>query len=149
MRENELTIGSNNTNRIYEILDYEFARAERYGIKVTLLFIKIAQLGEIGRKYGEQTAARIFREVYQLICLNIRHIDREFIYGRDEFLIILPHTPKERARNLIAKLKGIIEDYPFTDNGDHRFTLSPKFGISSYPLDVRSRREVDKLAESL
>ena len=128
--------GSSDTGLFYEILNYEFDRASRYNNAVTLMFIKFDQLNEIGRNYGQLAVSRIIWEVERLIRDNIRRADRGFVYGQDEFMIILPNTPKEGANRMIPKLKQLIEHHLLASGrGAH---ISPQFGIASYPHDVRT-----------
>jgi two-component system cell cycle response regulator len=124
-----------NTSQFYEILEYEFNRAERYNNAVTLMFIKLGQLEEIERDHGQPTAARVLKEIECLICGNIRRADRWFIYGNDEFMIILPNTPKHAANCMVPKLQRLIESHPITNESGIPVTLSPKFGIASFPHD--------------
>ena len=135
MPSNDALPVSFNTSQFYEILDYEFKRAERYKNAVTLMFIKLEQLGEIERNHGQPTAARVLREIEGLICGNIRCADRWFIYGHDEFMIILPNTPKNGAHCMVPKLQQLIESHLFTNENGVPVTLSPKFGIASFPQD--------------
>jgi len=124
-----------NTSQFYEILDYEFKRAERYKNAVTLMFIKLGQLDEIERNDGQLTAARVLKEIEHLISGNIRRADRGFIYGNDELMIILPNTPKNGADCMVPKLQRLIESHPVTSESGVPVTLSPKFGIASFPHD--------------
>jgi len=135
MPENDVLPVSFNTSQFYEILDYEFKRAERYKNAVTLMFIKLGQLEEIGRNYGHLTAARVLNEIEHLISGNIRRADRGFIYGNDEFMIILPNTPKVGASCMVPKLQRLIESHPITSESGEPVSLSPKFGIASFPYD--------------
>ena len=149
MTENKALSISFITNNFYEILDYEFHRAARYKNVVTLMFIKIGHLDKISRNYGQLAAASILWEIERLIRDNIRHADREFIYGNDEFMIILPHTAKEGANRMVSKLKRLIEGYPFTNGKESGVSLTPKFGIASYPHDVQTKDGVVKLANNI
>ena len=123
---------SSRTSSFYEILDYEFQRAVRYKNAITLMFIKLCHLDEIVRNYGQQAAEQTISEIERLIRSNIRNTDRGFIYGKDEFMIILPNTPKDAAHNMIPKLQMVIESYRLTNGNGPFVTLMPKFGIASY-----------------
>lgn len=139
--------GSAGTSCFFEILDYEFDRAARYKNAVTLMFIKLGRLDEIGKDCGHMAAARLLREIERVIRDNIRRADRGFIYGKDEFMIILPNTPKDGARCMVPKLRRLIENHPLMNgNGDH-IALAPQFGIASYPHDVRTRDGAVSLAD--
>jgi diguanylate cyclase (GGDEF)-like protein len=155
MPKNDALPVSFNTSQFYEILDYEFKRAERDKNAVTLMFIKLGQLEEIERNYGQLTAARVLKEIERLISGNIRRADRGFIYGNDEFMIILPNTPKNGASCMVPKLQRLIESHAITNESGEPVTLSPKFGIASFPHDgeqgtaYRGQRTVDSVQGKL
>ena len=128
---------SANTGDFFKILDYEFYRAVRYNNVVTLMFIKLCHLDEIAGNYGQLTAARLLRGIERLIRDNIRQSDREFIYGKDELMLILPNTPKDGAHCMVPKLQRLIEGYLLTNEREVAVTVRPKFGIASYPHDAR------------
>ena len=148
MKNNVLSL-SFITDNFNEILDYELHRASRYKNTVTLMFIKIGQLDNISRNNGQLAAALILWEIELLIRENIRNADREFIYGNDEFMVILPHTPKEGASRVVSKLKQLIENYPFTNGKESHVSLTPKFGIASYPHDVQTKKGMINLADNV
>ena len=136
MADIDLFSSSPNASRFFEILEDEFERAVRIGTEVTLIFIKLGRLADIGKSYGQFTAERILREINRLIDDNIRIADRGFIYGKDEFMIILRDTPKDGAQNMVPKLKRIIENCNCIKDSDIPISLAPLFGIASYPTDT-------------
>ena len=136
-----------NEHNFYQMLDYEFNRASRYQYDVTLLFIKLWNLNEIRNLYGQLTATLILSKIEGLIKENIRSCDHEFIYGNDELMIIVPQTPKDKAQLMMLKLKRIIEEFCFTNEKNACITITPKFGIASYPYDSLTRDGVVKLAD--
>jgi diguanylate cyclase (GGDEF)-like protein len=133
MSENCMLQLTSTPNYFFEMLDYEFRRAHRYKNAVTLMFIKLCHLEEIVGSYGQMTAERIASEIGRIIRSNIRDTDRGFMYGKDEFMIILPNTPKISASRMIPKLKLLIEGYRYPNQKVTNINLSPKFGIASYP----------------
>jgi diguanylate cyclase (GGDEF)-like protein len=120
-------------NNFFEMLDYEFKRAIRYKNAVTLMFIKLCHLDEVLGNYGQSTAEHIMSEIERIISLNIRDTDRQFMYGKDEFMIILPNTPKKCASSIIPKLQRLIEDYRYSNGRGANLNLTPRFGLASYP----------------
>jgi diguanylate cyclase (GGDEF)-like protein len=115
------------------VLEVESSKAEHSGRSVALIFIRIAQLEDMARHLGELYTLNLLREIDLLIRVNIRCTDREFIYGKNEFMLILPDTTKEGARQLLFKLRRIIENFPAADRSGSPVRLVPRFGISSYP----------------
>jgi diguanylate cyclase (GGDEF)-like protein len=137
------------TDSFYEILDYEFQRAVRHKNNITLMFIKFCRLDEIVRNYGQKTAEQTITEIERLIRSNIRNTDRGFIYGKDEFMIILPNTPKDGARRMIPKLQRVIEGYRLNDDNGFLPKLTPKFGIASYKHSVEAFSAVNKKKDNV
>jgi two-component system cell cycle response regulator len=135
-------------NYFFEMLDYEFRRAHRYKNAVTLMFIKLCHLEEIVGSYGQMTAERITSEIGRIIRSNIRDTDRGFMYGKYEFMIILPNTPKIGANHMIPKLKLLIEGYRYPNQRVTNINLSPKFGIASYPSHSEIIDGEDKLLQN-
>lgn len=133
-------------HHFYEVLEHEFNRATRYNNDVALVFIKIGRLAEIGQLYGNLAARRLLRKVERLIGANIRRIDWQFNYEKDELMIILPDTTTNGARCMVAKLTRLIESCPYTDRGGTRIDLSPQFSIASYAHFVEAGGDEIRLA---
>ena len=140
---------SSKTSHFFEILDYEFHRAMHYKNAITLMFIKICHLDEIVRAYGQVTAESMILEIESLIRSNIRHTDQGFMYGKDEFMIILPNTPKDGASCMIPKLQRLIESYRYNKQKEVSVQLTPKFGIASYMHNSEVKDGLAKLAGSV
>lgn len=138
MATNDVLPWQPNTGPFYAFLEHEFKRAARYGSDITLMFVEISQLDEISRKLGKLSAVHILREIVRLIRANLRAADREFIYGMNEFMIILPHTPKDSACHMVPKLTRLIESYPVWDRNGSRVFLEPRFGVASCSTEGRS-----------
>ena len=133
MSENILLPLPSTPNSFFEMLDYEFRRAIRYKNAVTLMFIKLCRLDEIVGTHGQTAAECIMSEIERIIRSNIRNTDRQFIYGKDEFMIILPNTPKKSAISLIPKLQRLIGEYRYSNGRGTSLNLTPKIGLASYP----------------
>jgi diguanylate cyclase (GGDEF)-like protein len=138
MAENCLLTVITQRSSFYEILDYEFHRAVKYNNVMTLMFIKLYHLDEIIRNRDQLSTERIISEIEHLIRSNIRNTDRGFMYGKDEYMIILPNTPKSDASRIIPKLKQILEGYHFTGGKGKHVALQVKFGIASYPHHIEA-----------
>jgi diguanylate cyclase (GGDEF)-like protein len=140
---------SSKTSHFFEILDFEFHRAMRYKIAITLMFIKLCHLDDIVREHGQVTADGMISEIERLIRSNIRRTDKGFMYGKDEFMIILPNTPKDGAHSMIPKLQRLIESCHQNNQRGASVQLTPKFGIASYMHNSESKGGLAKLAESV
>jgi diguanylate cyclase (GGDEF)-like protein len=73
-------------------LEREFARAARYAIPLSVMFMDIDNFKSFNDTYGHQTGDKVLAEVGSLLKGTVRVTDKIGRYGGDEFLVILPHT---------------------------------------------------------
>jgi diguanylate cyclase (GGDEF)-like protein len=71
--------------------------------------------------------------------MTLRKTDLAFRYGGDEFVIALPQTPAEQARDVVQKLRRAFSAVDFTDAVTHLQrppTLSIGLAERSKPLNI-------------
>lgn len=142
----ELT-GLYNSRHLHELLDYEVERARRYGADLSLVFIDLDHFKRVNDNYGHLVGSRMLTEIGQLIRKHIRKVDMAARYGGDEFVIILPNTPKAGAYSMACKLRERIKGYDFlTDDGRH-LAITASFGIAAFPEDAKTKLDLIQLAD--
>src|SRR5437762_8949789 len=65
-------------------------------------------------------------------------------YGGDEFVILMPETTMEHARQLASKLRGWVSSDPLLREKN----ISASFGIACYPLHGSSPQELIQVADA-
>ncbi len=120
-----------NNRRCFEnCFDKEFARAKRYGNKLSIGIIDVDFFKKINDTYGHLCGDYILQEVAYNIVNNFRQTDFVFRYGGEEFTVILTETSAESAQIPFERLRKTIEEQVFRyDNKDIKVTISA--GISS------------------
>lgn len=120
-----------NNRRCFEnCFDKEFARAKRYGNKLSIGIIDVDFFKKINDTYGHLCGDYILQEVAYNIVNNFRQTDFVFRYGGEEFTVILTETSVESAQIPFERLRKTIEEQVFRyDNKDIKVTISA--GISS------------------
>ncbi len=120
-----------NNRRCFEnCFDKEFARAKRYGNKLSIGIIDVDFFKKINDTYGHLCGDYILQEVAYNIVNNFRQTDFVFRYGGEEFTVILTETSAESAQIPFERLRKTIEEQVFKyDNKDIKVTISS--GISS------------------
>ncbi len=91
----------------------ELARAERYKIPFSLVFIDIDNLKEINDKHGHSKGDKLIKETAQMLRKSSRKPDTVFRYGGDEFIMLLPHTGKAGVRQVEDRLEKELEKSSF------------------------------------
>jgi two-component system, cell cycle response regulator len=126
----------------------EVDRAARYRKPLALLLCDIDHFKHINDTCGHAGGDQILRQFGpRLKQVLRRHVDWVARIGGEEFAIVMPETPFERACEAARRLRRNIEQTPFTvDKGPLRVTAS--FGLCSMEATQSARRGA-RLAERL
>jgi diguanylate cyclase (GGDEF)-like protein len=103
----ELT-GSFNRRCITQMLDEAITRAQRNKSPCSIALIDLDWFKRVNDAYGHPTGDEVLRTFAITVFANIRSIDRFGRYGGEEFLLVLPDTPNEKATHLVDRLREII-----------------------------------------
>ncbi|ADC71893.1 diguanylate cyclase [Thioalkalivibrio sp. K90mix] len=107
--------------------EHEVARAERYNLPLSLIFLDLDYFKEVNDRYGHATGDAILREMCQRLQACLRESDRLGRWGGEEFLILVPHADSDRAALLAEKLRQAIADTPAA----HGQPMSISLGVVS------------------
>ncbi len=132
----ELT-GSFNRRCIMRMLEEEIARAHRVNAPCSVALIDLDWFKRINDAYGHPTGDEVLRTFAITVFANLRNIDRFGRYGGEEFLLVLPDTPAERAAGVLDRMREIIADLDWSAfSADMRVTISA--GIATLRPDETS-----------
>jgi diguanylate cyclase (GGDEF)-like protein len=105
--------GLYNHRYFYERLNQEIARAQRYGLPLSLLMIDIDDFKIFNDRYGHPTGDLVLTEVGRILGTRIRSgIDIAARYGGEEFAIVLPNTARDGAQVVGARLARELSSLP-------------------------------------
>jgi len=105
----------NNRRRINDILSEEFLRANRYGIRFSVILIDIDFFKTINDNFGHQTGDKVLYDLAQLIKNSLRVAEHVGRWGGEEFLIVLPNTNAAEAYILSERIRSKISCTVFLD----------------------------------
>jgi two-component system cell cycle response regulator len=116
-----------------ELLDQEFQRVGRYPEgRFSVLMIDIDHFKSINDTHGHLAGDAVLREAAQVLREALRSVDSVGRYGGEEFIAILPHTPREEAVATADRIRRRVADHRF-EIGGTRVTVTVSIGVSSYP----------------
>jgi len=119
--------GLYNRRSMDRLLEREVALAERHGHPLSLVMIDMDHFKQINDAHGHAAGDHILRAFADCVRITLRRTDLAFRYGGDEFVIALPQTPLEQARQVVSKLRQAFAAIDFADavaNLEHSPTLS-------------------------
>jgi len=139
--------GLYNSRHLHTLLEEEIERVNRFGGKLSLIFIDLDFFKQVNDTRGHIVGSRTLAEIGQLIKGNVRKVCKAARYGGDEFVIILPNTGKEGAATLANRLHKVFREHAFHDESRKPFHLTASFGLATYPDDAGNKEELVRLAD--
>ena len=123
-------------------LDEETKRHLRFEQPMALVLVDIDMFKEINDRHGHGVGDTVLRETAQLLVNQSRSFTTVTRYGGDEFAVLLANTPKSGAATYAARMKGVIERYPFSHG---RVTIS--LGVAGLPDDANDAESLFAAAD--
>ena len=124
--------GLYNHTSIRERLVQESARAVRNNQPLALAMMDIDYFKKVNDTYGHATGDRVLKALAHMLTRRMRQSDIIGRYGGEEFLIILPNTDKQTARQILDELREAFALVRHTaDNTEFNVTFS--CGVASFP----------------
>ena len=117
--------GIYNRRGLFQIGEFEFQRARRINRSFSAMLLDIDRFKRINDHYGHATGDQALRGLVEYCRSGSRAVDLICRYGGEEFVILLPETPIEAAKQVAERLRLSIMENPITtDSGPLRITVS-------------------------
>ncbi|MCD6258919.1 MAG: cache domain-containing protein [Helicobacteraceae bacterium] len=130
-----------NRYSIMKTLESEIDRAKRYKTKLSVVMYDIDHFKDINDTYGHDVGDDILIALTQLVNQNCREIDFLGRYGGEEFLIIMPNTSREEAKEFAHRIRLVVQN--------HSFKIIGKLTISLGLIEYREGEEIKELFKRL
>jgi diguanylate cyclase len=108
-QQDELT-GSWNRRHILKRLSEEIDRARRSNSPCSVAIIDLDLFKSINDRFGHPVGDETLRTFAISMFANIRSADQFGRYGGEEFLLLMPDTPKDQAVRTLDRLREIIQE---------------------------------------
>jgi diguanylate cyclase (GGDEF)-like protein/putative nucleotidyltransferase with HDIG domain len=135
--------GLYNRRFLFEALDKEVVRSERYGSDVSIVIFDVDDFKRVNDDHGHATGDDVLRAIGQIAESVIRPLDSFARIGGEEFALLLPQTGQldalliaERVRTAISR-RAILPDRRVTVSG----------GVASCPHDATERDSLHRRAD--
>ena len=129
---------------LMEALSSEWKRSTRANRPFALVLMDLDRFKFVNDFYGHLEGDVVLQRVGHILEQNCRRSDVVARYGGDEFVILMPETGIEQARQLAGKLRGWIAADPLLR--DKNITAS--FGIAAFPIHGSTPQELIQVADS-
>ncbi|WP_205617321.1 sensor domain-containing diguanylate cyclase [Pelomicrobium methylotrophicum] len=122
-------------NRRYleESLRREVARAERTHRPLALLMLDVDYFKRFNDTHGHEAGDAVLRALGRLLRQSVREGDIACRFGGEEFVVLLPETTLEIARQRAEKIRDATRQIRIHRSGRYLDPISVSFGVAVYP----------------
>lgn len=137
-----------NTRFFHDMLEREIKRSMRKRRELSLIFMDLDHFKEVNDTHGHLCGSKLLKEIAKIIMESVRNIDIPIRYGGDEFVIILPETNKECAKNVAERILNNIRKTDFLKEENLNLKLTASIGYATFPDDAKDKTELIKMADN-
>lgn len=124
-------------------LETEITRARRYYRSFSLCFIEVDDMKHYNQTHGDKEGDKLLRFLAELLKTNIRASDLTCRFGEEEFVLVLPETPKKGAGTVAEKMRKTVEIYPFEGRDSQpKGAITVSVGVTNFPDDAFESRDL-------
>ena len=134
--------GIYNRRYLMHWVDGEIKKCRRYRLPFSFVLLDIDNFKEINDSKGHIKGDLVLKLFSQFLKLSLRDADVITRYGGDEFILLLPNTPKEQAEIVAKRILVSLKKQEFSGN-----KLSATGGIATFPDDGNDWETLFKIAD--
>jgi diguanylate cyclase (GGDEF)-like protein len=137
-------------NRRYldEALSLEFGRAARNGESVGVIIGDLDHFKKLNDTHGHDGGDLALRGVAQVLTRSIRKGDIACRQGGEEFVLVLPGTTLEQARERAESLRAPLAALEVTHHGKLIGPITMSLGVAAYPDNGDTPEAVIRAADA-
>lgn len=106
--------GLYNRRSMESLMQREVALAERHGHSLSVVMIDLDKFKQVNDIHGHAAGDHLLKSFADCVRITLRKTDLAFRYGGDEFVIALPQTPVDQAKQVVEKLRQAFAAVDFT-----------------------------------
>ncbi|MBZ4333689.1 diguanylate cyclase [Corallococcus interemptor] len=141
--------GVPNRRHLFQRLDLELARAQRFGVPLALLMVDVDHFKRLNDLAGHRAGDETLRRVSDVLRTRARKVDTLGRYGGEEFVLLLPQVSKATAVEVAETLRRAVADAVTLSRpglpGGH---VTVSIGVAHFPTDATSQDTLVDCADS-
>ncbi|MEW5737430.1 MAG: diguanylate cyclase [Myxococcota bacterium] len=141
--------GIPNRRHLFQQLDAEIVRANRFGTQLSVLMIDIDHFKHLNDTAGHSAGDDVLKQVSAVLRGAVRKVDTVARYGGEEFMVLLPQIARAEALEVAEKLRRSVEESPCEHakaQPGGKVTIS--IGVANLPGDAAERGRLVDCADS-
>lgn len=148
LAETDGLTGLLNHSKSKDSLKNELARAKREKSPLSFAMLDLDLFKKVNDNYGHPVGDRVLKSIANMFKQRLRKYDVVGRYGGEEFIVILPNTDTNTAKNIINVIRDRFSELVhYSDEGEFCCTFS--CGIASFPEFTSEKSISDEADKAL
>jgi diguanylate cyclase (GGDEF)-like protein/PAS domain S-box-containing protein len=122
--------GTLTRRRLFELAESEWGRAERYGRPICVALLDLDHFKSVNDRFGHLVGDEALRKTGAALRTTLRREDWAGRYGGEEFVVLLPETRIDAARDAVERLRVCVEAIVLETDGT-RVPLTLSAGVAT------------------
>jgi len=145
----DVKTGLFNARHLREALAAEIDRATRYRRPLTLLVADLDFLREVNNVHGHLAGDAVLAGIGDVLRAELRSTDVAARFGGEEFCVVLPETPGQRAMVLAERIRRRVAEHEFPRGREGApISVTVSIGLASFPADAANDEELIAAADA-
>jgi len=136
--------GLYNRRFLDEKIDQLISWAERYKMPLSYLFIDLDNFKKVNDRLGHKEGDFVLRLVAGVIRNESRHTDTYVRLGGDEFLMALPGTTEQGAKEFAERLENVFSQTFLEGKIDPELNFGVSIGVSTHLIGDDFKKDIEK-----
>ncbi|HET7752265.1 MAG TPA: diguanylate cyclase [Anaeromyxobacteraceae bacterium] len=128
--------GTSNRRALFQRLELETERAERFDHTFAVAMIDVDRFGELNDAHGHLAGDKVLRQIAEILQAGIRKVDLLARHGGEEFAVVLARADREAAVGIAEKLRRAVEDANLVNAGAEGGRVTISVGVAVLRLDA-------------
>ena len=130
-------------------LEQERSRVKRSGTQSSIGMADLDHFKVINDTYGHQAGDKVLQSFAGYMLEHLRQYDQVYRYGGEEFLLLLPNTPVDRARVVLDRLRQGLQRKRLRIKRNLYISMTVSFGITALLSTVSVKTTIDRADKTL
>ncbi|OHC80039.1 MAG: hypothetical protein A3B62_05275, partial [Rhodospirillales bacterium RIFCSPLOWO2_01_FULL_65_14] len=139
--------GLYNRREFEQRLVEEQARAKRYGKPYAFMMLDIDHFKQVNDVHGHAAGDIVLKTLADVLRKQLRDADIPARHGGEEFAVIFPEINDTAAKKVAERVRRAVAATPFRLPDGREIGVTVSIGVSSYPKDADTPREVVDCAD--
>lgn len=139
--------GMYNTRYLYQTLGAMIADRTASRAPLSLIFMDVDNFKRVVDSYGHLKGSQVLCEIAATLRGSIQEPAFGVAYAGDEFVVVLPDTPKTAAFLKAEEIRARINETRYLIEHGHNIQVSVSIGLACFPEDAGDIRELLALAD--